>query len=211
MGAIKDITDKRFGRLVAINFVKHEGWNCACDCGRYCIATGTNLRNGLNQSCGCFRSEKATEDRTTHGFSGTTIHCTWRKIKERCYSVSSKDFKDYGGRGIIACDAIKSTPKSIFDLIGEKPKGASIDRIDNNGNYSCGECDQCKAIGWVKNIRWATTSQQQRNKRTSRLVTFNGETKCVAEWAELFRIPYGKLYARFTRQNMTPEQAFSSP
>lgn len=70
-------------------------------------------------------------------------------------------------------------------LIGVRPEGQSIDRIDNNGNYSCGQCAECLTNDWPLNIRWATRLIQNRNQGDLNYVTLDGETRCLSEWAEI--------------------------
>lgn len=87
-----------------------------------------------------------------------------------------KEYPDYGGRGIKVCERWHSFENFLTDM-GERPPGMSIDRHPNNdGNYEPGNC------------RWATRTQQARNKRNSRLLTVNGVTRCVAEWAEIMGV-----------------------
>lgn len=92
-----------------------------------------------------------------------------RDIIARCNNPKSKAYKHYGGRGIKVCqrwsDQITGLQNFAED-IGEKPTPKhSIDRIDNEGNYSCGHCEQCVELGWEANCRWATWTQQLCNQR----------------------------------------------
>jgi hypothetical protein len=98
---------------------------------------------------------KATK--TTHGLTRThPLYSTWGNMMTRCYNPKFKQFKDYGGRGIYVCDRWHDAAAFIGDierLIGPRPKGKTLDRIDNNGPYAPGQ------------VRWATYQEQTRNSR----------------------------------------------
>lgn len=93
----------------------------------------------------------------THGLSRThPLYGTWGNMMTRCYNPNFKQFADYGGRGISVCDRWHNPQLFIEDierLIGPRPVGMTLDRIDNNGNYEPGK------------VRWATRVQQNRNSR----------------------------------------------
>lgn len=109
---------------------------------------------------------------------------SWQAMMTRCFNKNSGSYAAYGGRGITVCDFIKSSFKAIIGLIGERPFGKSLDRIDNEGNYSCGSCEQCDKWGWKLNIQWSSRSRQQRNRRTTRYLTINGIKKSLPDWAD---------------------------
>lgn len=94
----------------------------------------------------------------THGMSKSPEYSAWKDIKQRCYNVKNERFNNYGGRGITVCERWISSFLNFYNDIGPRPsKEHSVDRIDNNGNYS------------PENVRWATRSQQQKNKRPFKL------------------------------------------
>jgi hypothetical protein len=100
-----------------------------------------------------------------------------RALKEaikRCHSISNKDYKDYGLRGIRVCEEWRGTYgfEEFLSHIGPKPSSEhTLDRVDTNGDYRPG------------NVRWATWTQQANNRRSSRVITWRGETRTAAEWA----------------------------
>lgn len=131
-------------------------WKCLCMCGRLGLRRSQQLRN--NPTCNSCLSRS----RTIHGYSGSPEYRRWRSMKERCNSPNNKGYKNYGGRGIKVFpewDTAEGFPKYmkyLDDNLGPCPEGCSLDRIDNDGNYEPG------------NLRWATASQQNNNRRDSK-------------------------------------------
>lgn len=116
-------------------------------------------------------------------------------MKERCFSPKCKDYKDYGGRGITICERWLDFENFYVDM-GDKPKGLSIGRIDNNDNY-CPE-----------NCRWETSVQQARNKTSNVIIEYNGYKKPLIEWCEILGLSYKTIYRRLTR-GWSIEKAFT--
>lgn len=114
---------------------------------------------------------------------------------KRCLNSKCKYYHNYGGRGITVCTRWHSFVNFLEDM-GECPKGLTIERIDNEGNYEPNNC------------RWATRKEQCRNLRKNRMVTFNGETRCLSEWAEITGLTYATLMRRLN-SGKTGEQLFS--
>jgi len=152
-----------------------------CECGSRCTPYVSSVKNGKTSSCGCLQSQLASESMkkrkpgTKHGGVGTRAYESWKGMRQRCNNANDGDYKDYGGRGIIVCEQWSDYSVFLKDM-GDAPAGCSIDRIDVNGNY-------CK-----ENCRWANPKQQARNKRTSRKITIDGETKTLVDWSEDTRV-----------------------
>lgn len=90
-----------------------------------------------------------------HGMHGKPVYTSWAGMFQRCYNLNNKSFPYYGGRGIRVCVKWHSFI-NFYEDMGDRPKGMSLDRIDNDGNYEPSNC------------RWATTSEQNKNKRGSK-------------------------------------------
>ena len=126
------------------------------------------------------------------------LYAVWCSMKSRCYNPNNRCYKDYGGRGISICKEWKSDYMAFYNWSiknGYKP-GLSIDRINTNGNY-CPE-----------NCRWATMAQQNRNYSRNHMIEYNGETKCLSDWADLFGIKRETVLFRL-RQGKPLEEVFS--
>jgi len=108
----------------------------------------------------------------THGMSGTPEYQAWIDIKHRCFNPNHKRYSDYGGRGISMCDRWLNFENFLADM-GSRPTAKhSLDRINNNGDYS------------LENCRWATKAEQANNRRSNRLITIEDVTLTIAQWAK---------------------------
>lgn len=182
-----DLTGKRFGRWTVLKRAENAGgrvrYVCLCDCGERRKVLAQNLTNGRSESCGCSNREKAAsrmqKQATTHGESKTRLYSTWKAMRVRCNAKNGRDVKLYSGRGIKVCEEWnKFEPFRDWAMSHGYRDDLEIDRIDNNGNYEPSNC------------RWATRTEQVRNRQNTYTETINGETKSVAEWCEIFGYPY---------------------
>lgn len=111
---------------------------------------------------------------TTHGHSHrgqrSRTYRSWDSMRDRCLNASSKDYPNYGGRGITICPEWRSFERFLADM-GERPLNMSLDREKNSEGYSRANC------------RWATRLQQQQNRRSCINITFRGRTRCLSDWA----------------------------
>lgn len=197
----KDISGQKFGRLTAIQYDHNKGkvaiWFCQCECGKTLLVDGLKLRSGHTSSCGCLRSEKSADGQRTHGKTHTLEYNSWRAMRERCTNQSNKQYADYGGRGIRVCKRWHSSFESFLSDLGVRPTPQhSLDRINSDSHYSCGQCNECKQNGWVMNCRWATRQKQANNKRNNLRVAFRGEHLTIAEIADKLNISYTAVYQR---------------
>lgn len=118
---------------------------------------------------------------------------------QRCYNPTNNKYHLYGARGIRVCEFLRASPRNLIDLIGEKPKGWSIDRIESKGFYTCGQCPECLRCGYPMNVRWATVIQQNRNRSSNLMITHEGKTQCLAQWAKEKGIHISTLRNRLHR------------
>lgn len=125
----------------------------------------------------------------------TKEYRAWKAMKARCYSNCYKD-KNYQLNNIQVCDRWKNSFENFLQDMGVSPENHSLDRIDNLGNYEPNNC------------KWATAKEQTSNRSDFNLkYTYNGETKILSEWAELYNLDYNNLHKRIFRSNMCFEEA----
>lgn len=130
---------------------------------------------------------------------GHPLYATWCSMLYRCCNPKHKSFRHYGGRGIRVCRRWKTSFENFVTDMGPRPEGMQLDRYpDNNGDYKPSNC------------RWATRSQQHRNKRNNHLLTFKGKTMTMWDWADRMGIDPMSLFRRI-KHGWTVEEALSIP
>lgn len=164
----------RFGRWTVVDAtrVAHGSGGqakvlCRCACGVERFVDAYALVSGATKSCGCLRSLIGR-----HHASGKAVYNSWSNMIQRCTNPKHPSYGRYGGRGVTVCEEWRDCAAFVAwaESNGYEP-GKSIERIDNDKGYSPDNC------------RWATRREQQRNRHNNRMVTFRGETKCLADWA----------------------------
>lgn len=204
----RDILGQRFGRLFVDRFKGESGKDrtrviCLCDCGKTKDIYLYSLLSGDTQSCGCYNSESATKRFTTHGHAGwrkekrAPEYNAWCLMLSRCKKPNNNAYKDYGARGISVDPAWEDFSKFLRDM-GPRPKGTTLDRIDNNKGYGPSNC------------RWATKIEQARNKRNNVNLTFDGKTLCASAWAEITGLPHKQILRR-VRYGWPVERILTAP
>src|SRR5574341_1496077 len=195
-----NLIGQRFGRLEVVQDAgrtkaKRVLWLCRCDCGNSVYVISAHLNNGMIKSCKCLRNEFFSKLNYKHGHAAkeSKTYGAWINAKNRCSNSKSKYYKNYGGRGIIMCDEWKNDFRIFLRDMGEAPKGLTLDRIDNNGNYEPSNC------------RWTTPKQQRENQSKSVIwLTYQGYTKTLIDWARAFKLSYSICYA-WHRQGISIE------
>lgn len=196
----------RFGLLTVLEIVRiadsaNHSYACArvlCDCGSINTTRTDSLLRG-SSPCRCV---KRGRPRLPDARKRRRLYRIWVGMKSRCFTKSAKSYCHYGGRGITVCDEWHSY--DAFERWAHNngyDKELTLDRIDTNGDY-CPE-----------NCRWATTLQQQNNRRSHVRLTVWGETKNLAEWSRDSRCKckFGTLESRIRNFGWDVERAISTP
>lgn len=199
-----DMTGEKYGKLLVVEYAGKTKrglslWKCKCDCGREAVVQSANLRNGHTKSCGCFRAEWCKENCTKHGLEHTRLYGIWADMIYRCHNPENPNHERYGARGISVCEEWRNDVRAFYDwaIRNGYSDDLTIDRIDNNGNY-CPE-----------NCRWATKAEQASNRRSNILITRNGETKTMKQWAISEGIPYQVVWQRIKKLGWDSERALT--
>ncbi len=133
----------------------------------------------------------------SHRMTHTPFYNTWVGMRSRCNNPSSKDFKNYGARGIKVCDRwVNSFENFRDDMLGSYAVSLSLDRINNEGNYCMDNC------------RWTTKLIQNNNTRMNRVVEFNGIKKTLSQWSESLKIKRTTLRMRLDAYGWSVEKSF---
>lgn len=203
---MENLNGKRFGMLLVIGESKRRNKRTycpvRCDCGRELEILKDNLKRGNSKNCGCYSAKLAGARWRTHGKSKTPEYNAWNHLIRRCENKNDATYPLYGGRGIRVCKRYKESFQNFWDDLGQKPsKKHSIDRIDNDLNYSCGKCDDCKQNEWDMNVRWGTKRQQMGNTRVNVWIEYNGEEMIMSEWARKLNIEPHCLLLYLKRHN----------
>ena len=126
-------------------------------------------------------------------------YSSYSNMMTRCYNKNIRDYYRYGGRGIKVCDAWKNNPNGFYMDMGHRPEGCSLDRIDVNGDYT------------PKNCRWATDTEQSRNRSDSVKVDFFGYIMNIHTAAKLSKLSVRTIKDRLFKQKLTGADLFAKP
>ena len=196
---------KRFGRLLVVAESEpailpcgqtQSRVLCQCDCGNIKTIKASSLRRGDTKSCGCILRE--TPPNLQHGHSpkggSSSTYNSRACMIQRCTNPHTKDYKDYGARGIRVCERWLDSFENFLADMGERPEGMTLERLNNDGNYEPSNC------------QWAT-DMEQKNNRSDNVLIFNGEGySTMAQFARAFGIPYQRFHHLYQKRKLTVEQ-----
>ena len=211
-----DLTGQKFGRLTVIeraeNHITNNGcvktqWLCECCCDNKTriVVNTQNLRNGHTKSCGCLRIEEAKKSikinhaPIKHGKSNTRLYKIWYAMKDRCYNPKNKKYALYGAENKQVCDEWQEfEPFYEWAMENGYKENLTIERIDGTKGYN------------PKNCKWASYTEQNNNKRDNHYLTYNGETKTIAQWAREKDFPRSTIDNRL-RYGWNDDKILSTP
>lgn len=186
-------------RIIKLNKSNQAQYFCRCDCGTEKSVSAFRLRNGSSKSCGCLARELSSKRLTTHGLTNHPLFSIWNTMMNRCYNKKTKAYPDYGGRGIYVCKRWHDVSLFIKDNAPVSKKGLSIDRVDNDKEYS------------PANTRFITRREQALNRRSNVNITYKGITKPIFKWAYDLSLPPKTLWARIRVSHWSVEKAITTP
>lgn len=213
MGKLIDLTGQRFGRLTVIERVENDKWGaarwlCRCGCGNEKIVLAHNLKCGNVRSCGCLSKEIAPErgrhsrigERSKiHGDFGTRLYRIWAAMKRRCYNPHAAYYEDYGMRGITVCDEwLDYGPFKEWALSAGYCEGMSIERVEVDAGYS------------PENCIWIPLNEQNRNKRNTIRMEYQGRIYTIKEMAAMTGLSERTIAGRYER-GWSVEKILSTP
>lgn len=188
---LKDLTNRRFGRLTAIKHIGFNKWNnavwlCKCDCGKEHQAASGKLLQGKVSSCGCHAKDLHIKQLQKHGITtgGKPRTLTiWSGMKARCLNPNATSYKNYGARGVKVCNEWMEFEKfHNWAIQNGYDEGLQLDRIDNDGNYEPTNC------------RWVDRTTNMINQRRNRIITIDERSQPISYWIKELRLTRSTVY-----------------
>jgi len=207
-----DLTGHTYGRLLVMGYAGKMGrgrsvhmWICQCECSTIKLIAGINLRSRdkPTRSCGCLSRELASIRTSTHRHARHGKRSpewkAWSSLKNRCENSNNAAYDRYGARSITVCERWRNSFENFLIDMGERWSVIhSLERLDNDGPYAPWNC--C----------WATASQQNNNRRSNRILTFDGQSMNVSQWERVLGFRKGLVLDRL-RYGWTIDRALTQP
>lgn len=180
----------KFGLWTVVSISENKLWgglayNCRCDCGTEKLVSGAALRSGNSASCGCVGIAGLVKRSLTHGLYNHPLRKVHEMMKARCYNKKHVYFRHYGGRGIKVCERWHSLTNFVEDMAPGYKKGLTMERRDNDGDYSPDNC------------YWLPAAKQARNRRNTVQLTLEGRTQPLIDWATELNVSVHALRNRY--------------
>ena len=173
-------------------------YECRCVCGNVLVKSKAGLKKNPDTRCRVCAGEEAAVTRGADGRCGMGAHRSWLAMRARCMNPKHHAYVNYGGRGIAICKRWADFDNFLADM-GERPEGATLERRNNDKGYS------------PRNCYWATRSEQQRNRRTSRYLTADGRTQLLIDWARELGTAPTTIWLRLEKLGWSEQDACTIP
>ena len=218
--SFKDLSGQQFERLHVDSYYGKDDnyniyYNCTCKCGNKTIVSASGLKSGDIKSCGCLYKETRFINNKRHGHADHDLYWTHRNMKFRCYNPNSKEYHNYGARGIYVCDEWLNEENGFdnfynWAMSNSYHKGLSLDRKDNNGPYAPWNC------------RWADNETQNSNKRNNMFISLVHDfssigkgkviyTYTITQWAKITGISERTIRRRIFDKGWSVKNTLSTP
>lgn len=225
---IANMIGKTFERLVVLSYAGyrtlpsgfdyHYVW-CMCSCGEKVLGNANHIKHGKWRSCGCLKIDFPNHFK--HGYAPLRgkrdkMYVSWQGLHKRCNPnchSNGKGARKYIEKGIKVCEGwsgengFENFKKDMFPITDK-----SLDRIDNDLNYSCGHCSECKRNGWKLNCRWGNDDIQSNNRGDfNNWVEIDGKKLTYTQASRYLGFPHKTLQSRIVNMGWTVDKAISTP
>ena len=196
MAVFDELVGQKFSRLEVIRHLKpHERehknrqWLCRCDCGNLVQVNGSKLKTGHTRSCGCLCVEFARTINHKYKHSYKKLYSVYKAMLDRCYNPKSREYHNYGGRGI----TVYEDWKNDYDAFAEWALSTGYDLNAKHGDCTLDREDVDKSYT-PDNCRWVTNQVQQNNRRDCIYAEYQGERHTCMEWSKILGMTYQKVH-----------------
>jgi hypothetical protein len=206
------VVGQKFHRWEVIDITDQVNPSCRCECGATRVISRSFLYRGHTKGCRRCSYPEIGRQHRTHGMRNIPEYGCWIRLRQRCQLESLPSYSRYGGRGIKVCERWAGSFEAFYEDMGERPSpDLTVDRRDNDGHYSCGKCDECRHNGWIANCRWATKSEQARNRRSNHLIEHDGRSLTITEWSEITGIDPVTIRRRISAHGWDTARTLTTP